>query len=161
MIFSFDGVRQTVFKIVAMMVVVCFSSMVFAQDIPKTKAKPSDVSKEDYLRGKSDGMADADQHYNPHRWRNGGFAGGFLLGIPGTVVTLVISQFQVPQFKEEDFNFIRGYSQEYQSGYYKGYLYKIRDKRAGPVLVGGLIGSIFSGAMVYAYLKAKQKPSRH
>jgi hypothetical protein len=146
---------------ICFLVILSFTGSLFAQDMQAYQSQKINKNSPDYLRGKNDGKADAEQYYNPHRWRNGGLVGGLLLGLPGTIIVVGISQAEISPLKAEEADFLKTYSPDYKSGYFKGYLNKAQEKRVGPVMVGGLIGSVFSAAIVYSIIKAKEKPQRH
>jgi len=153
---SASGTHGLVTKLVSLLLVFCFSTTVFAQDIMKNESPKIDKKSPDYIRGKTDGKDDADKYYRGNRWRTGGFVGGLLTGLAGTVIILGVSQIEDSVPIKEELTFLNTKTLDYQKGYCGGYLRKARTKRIGPVLVGGVVGSIFGAGIAYAIVKTRK-----
>ncbi|HEU4993762.1 MAG TPA: hypothetical protein VFT29_03050 [Gemmatimonadaceae bacterium] len=101
-----------------------------------SQASPSDV----IAKGNLDGQAAA-RPVGTAGWMTGGVFTGLLTGLIGTVVIWAVagnSDVNVPADKR---SLIAGESATYQQAYQAGFGEKLKSKRKGAALTGGLIGT--------------------
>jgi hypothetical protein len=84
-------------------------------------------------------------------WFVGGFFAGATLGLVGTGVTWVLAGSGGMDLKTHELASIRNRNQQYFEGYTGGYAERIRSKRKGSALSGGLLGTL---TFVAIYLNA-------